>query len=145
MGEKGALLRTFVLAAGLVFAALGCSDDRFTEADLPPEADLAYPGAIELDRNFDEGESGTYIDGGSADRAPRLNVTYHLEGVSNEELIDWYATQLADRGWTVDRRSTTQLSTGLDPSSDPYFRFGVTARADTSSEYDVVVVVARDD
>lgn len=140
-------LRTLAIGITLAVATIGCGDDLPSESDLPSEADLAYPGAVEIKRSFDDGETGTYIDGGSADRAPRLNLTYQLneDGVSNQDIIDWYSGELASLGWVVDLEDAMSVSLEKDSDSDLRFGFGVFARVERSGEYDVVVAVSRDE
>lgn len=121
VGERGALLRSLTLAAALVFAAVGCSDDRFTEADLPPEAEIAYPGAIELDRNFDEGESGTYVDGSSADRSPSFRIDFEIDGVERSLILDWYATEFEQLGWEVTYRTERTLTARRESDDAAFF------------------------
>ena len=129
----------------LLLTAIGCGRNLPDESDLPPEATLAYPGAVAVRRSFDDGEVGTYIDGGSADHAPRVKLTYELDGVRREELFDWYEGELLERGWTVTRRGSEFLSAARDPDGDLHFRMGVTAGVERFDTYVVILVVAYDE
>lgn len=129
----------------LMLAAVGCGNGLPRESELPPESALAFPGAVEVRRSFNDGETGTYIDGGSADYAPRLNASYGLTGVDRDELFDWYEDQLQQLGWTITRRSERDLGATKDPDGDLHFNLGITAASEDFDTYSVVLVLASDD
>ena len=136
---------TSFAAAALLFLGTSCSgNDLPTEADLPPEAELKYPGSVETRRSFNEGETGTYIDGGSAYRAPRLSITYSLDGATRTELFDWYEAELVERSWLLDRRSPDSM--GADKSvGDLDYQLGVSTALADASGYTVIITLAYDD
>lgn len=122
--------------------ALGaCSDDRPTESDAPAAANLAYPGAVEVTRDFDQGESGEYIDGGSAERAARLTVTYELAGVARDQLFDWYSGELGAAGWTIGARESERVGATLDPPGKFTFAIDVSANPEEFTTYVVRTVI----
>jgi hypothetical protein len=129
----------------ILLTATGCDKSLPDESDLPPEATLAYPGAVEVRRSFDDGEVGTYIDGGSADRSPRVELTYELDGVIRGELFDWYEGELLERGWIVRRRGSEFVGATRDPDGDLHFSIGVTAIVERFETYVVVLTVAYDE
>ena len=139
--------RSLTAAACLlvIFAAVGCGNGLPGESELPPESDLVFPGAVEVRRSFNDGETGTYIDGGSADYAPRLNASYNVIGVSRDELFDWYEAELQQLGWTITRRSEGSLGATKDPDGDLHFNLGINAGTADFETYSVVLVLASDD
>ena len=99
---------TRLLGAALMLAVVSCGSDSWgvKESDVPSEATLAFLGAELTSRGWNPGDKGTYLDGGSADYAPRLTMDYDIAPTAPEELLEWYTDQLQALGYTIE---TTEL------------------------------------
>jgi hypothetical protein len=85
----------------LLLASCGPGSWGVEESDVPREATLAYPGSELRSRAWNPGDKGTYIDGGSAEYAPRLALDYDVAPTAPEELLGWYSDQLRAIGYGV--------------------------------------------
>ncbi len=131
------------VTATVCMAACGGGDRLPGEADLPPEASLAYPGSIEIERSFDEGETGTYLEGGSAYRPPNLRVRYRVEQATSEEILEWFETNTQERGWTLKEPKTAPFETGATRyEGDLKLQIMVTTGPDPVGEYTVKVTLS---
>ena len=94
---------THVLGAALLLVLVSCGSDSWgvKESDVPSEASLAFPGAELTNRGWNPGDKGTYIDGGSADYAPRLTMDYELAPTNPKGVLEWYGEQLRELGYTI--------------------------------------------
>ena len=92
-----------MLGAALLLLLVSCGADSWgvKESDVPPEATLAFPGSDLLTRGWNPGDKGTFIDGGSADYAPRLTMDYELAPTNPEEILKWYNEQLGELGYSL--------------------------------------------
>jgi hypothetical protein len=95
----------YLLGAALLLVVVSCGSDSWgvKESDVPSEATLAFPGSQIRSRGWNPGDKGTYIDGGSADYAPRLALAYDVAPTAPEELLQWYTDQLQGLGYTIEK------------------------------------------
>ena len=105
---------TRVLGAALLLLLVSCGSDSWgvKESDVPPEATLAFPGSALRTRGWNPGDKGTYIDGGSAEYAPRLALAYDIAPTAPEELLGWYTDQLQALGYKVTKTESPSAGFG---------------------------------
>lgn len=131
------VLSSVVLSLGA--ASCGGGTGRPSEDALPFEANLVYPGAIEIERTFDDGQSGTYLEGGSADVPASLRVRFRVDGASSQQILDWYDDALNDLGWTPYEPMTVPHAAGGFRAGPDGLRVSilVTTGPDPVSEYEL--------
>ena len=141
-----------MLGAAMLLLLVSCGSDSWgvKESDVPPEATLAFRGSELRTRGWNPGDKGTYIDGGSAEYAPRLTLTYDVPPTDPAELLQWYESQLRELDYAVEKDGdpsairvralleATQIADGFDVN---FGILGVVHDDGTLTSFTVTVVV----
>lgn len=105
---RNATRPTLLFAVAAALALAGCGDDQATTADVPVDqengGEVPAPGvtaftaggfdAIDLPRGADEASEKTERDG-------VLSQSFYAQQTSPEQIMDFFATSLAEDGWEV--------------------------------------------
>ena len=130
MRTRGPRLLILIVVGVLAAAGLtGCTDDDERPGPgqdaLLPAAELTYPGATEIDRSFEEADSGRYIDGDTFDHSARLDRELAPPpSTPEDEVLAWYRDQMDHQGWTDPVLDSDSLSIQFT-SDDIYHRYRV--------------------
>ena len=85
-----------------------------------PERNLAFPGATEFRRQFDEPGQEQKL-GGSVDRPARLEIYYRVGPETTfDDVGAWYRDQLTKQGWAVTRYAPREYAVELTRTADGF-------------------------
>ena len=84
----------------VVLVGASCGGPEFPdEGDVPEEAFLAMPGAVEVESTLTEGYRVTDIDGRNRDHSSIQSVEYEIDGATGRDVYEWYSDELVPDGW----------------------------------------------